>query len=238
MGQCAREIKIVKASPPQTEAELWSRAGAIAQLTLGEIAAAVSMTLPSDFRRDKGFIGQLLENILGATAGNLAKPDFTQLGIELKTLPLNANGQPKESTYVSIVPLMSREPLSWQRSELYQKLRRVLWIPYFFDKTLEPRYWRLSNPILWSPSIEEEAILRVDWYELMGRVQMGQLDQINARLGQYLQIRPKALNAGVRTQGIGINGECVRTSPRGFYLRTAFTAKIVTKSELTYELSD
>jgi DNA mismatch repair protein MutH len=122
---------------------------------------------------------------------------------------------------------MGREPLSWQHCELYQKLRRVLWIPYFFDKTLEPQYWRLSDPILWSPSVEEETILREDWYELMSRVQMGQLDQIDARLGQYLQIRPKAMNADVRTQGIGSNGECVRTSPRGFYLRTSFTARII-----------
>ncbi|MCD6045363.1 MAG: mismatch repair endonuclease MutH [Gammaproteobacteria bacterium] len=214
-------------SPPQTEAELWSRASAIAQQTLGDMAAAVSMAVPSDFRREKGFIGQLLEQILGATAGNLAKPDFTHLGIELKTLPLNANGLPKESTYVSIVPLMSTEPLSWPHCELYQKLRRILWIPYFFDKTLEPRYWRLSNPVLWSPSLEDETILREDWYELMSLVQMGQLDKISARLGQYLQIRPKAMNADVRTQGIGSHGECVRTSPRGFYLRTSFTARIV-----------
>ncbi len=217
----------MKVSPPQTETELWTRACGIAQQSLGEMASTVSMTMPPDFRRNKGFIGQLLERVLGATAGNLAKPDFTHLGIELKTLPLNANGHPKESTYVSIVPLMSKEPLSWQHCELYQKLRRVLWIPYFFDKSLEPQYWCLSNPILWSPSLEEEAILQEDWQELMSRVQMGQLDQIDARLGQYLQIRPKATNADVRTQGIGNNGECIRTSPRGFYLRTAFTARIV-----------
>jgi DNA mismatch repair protein MutH len=218
---------LMKASPPQTEAELWQRAAAIADQTLGDLANAVAMTVPNDFRREKGFIGQLLERILGASAGNLSKPDFTHLGIELKTLPLNANGQPKESTYVSIVPLMGREALSWQHCELYQKLRRVLWIPYFFDKTLEPQYWRLSAPVLWSPSLEDEAILREDWYELMSRVQMGQLDEIDARLGQYLQIRPKAMNADVRTQGIGSNGECVRTSPRGFYLRTSFTARII-----------
>lgn len=217
----------MKIPPPKTEAELWLRALAIAQQSLGDLAAAVSMTVPRDFRRNKGFIGQLLEQVLGATAGNLAKPDFTHLGIELKTLPLNAKAYPKESTYVSIVPLMSRELLSWQQSELYQKLRRILWIPYFFDPSSQPQYWRLSDPVLWSPSLEEEAILQEDWQELMGRVQMGQLDQIDARLGQYLQIRPKAMNADVRTQGIGSNGECIRTSPRGFYLRTAFTAQIV-----------
>jgi DNA mismatch repair protein MutH len=94
---------LMKASPPQTEAELWQRAAAIADQTLGDLANAVAMTVPNDFRREKGFIGQLLERILGASAGNLSKPDFTHLGIELKTLPLNANGQPKESTYVSII---------------------------------------------------------------------------------------------------------------------------------------
>ncbi len=227
---CQGNKNSVKTFPPETEAELWARALLIAQCTLGDLAATVSMTVPKDFRREKGFIGQLLERVLGATAGNLSKPDFTQLGIELKTLPLNPNGQPKESTYVSIVPLMSRDRLSWRNCDLYQKLRHILWIPYCFDKALDPEHWRIGSPILWSPSAEDEAVLRADWEELMGLVQMGQLDQINARLGEYLQIRPKAMNAKVRTEGLGNNGECVRTSPRGFYLRPSFTAKILARS--------
>lgn len=227
MGQCSGEVKMIKISPPQTEAELWNRACDIAHQPLGALAAQVAMSLPNGFKREKGWIGQMLEQVLGATAKSLPIPDFPQLGIELKTIPLKANGKPKESTYISIVPLMSSQLLTWRNSDLYHKLQRILWVPYFFNDALSPQEWRLSQPVLWSPSIEEESILKEDWQELMGLVQLGQLDQINARLGQYLQIRPKAMNAAIRTQGIGKDGVRVRTSPLGFYLRTTFTTKIV-----------
>lgn len=218
---------MTKATPPATESELWARACDIAHQSLGTLAAQVAMTEACDFKRDKGWIGQLLEQVLGATAGSLAKPDFPHLGIELKTIPLKADGKPKESTYISIVPLMSRQLLTWRNSDLYHKLRRILWVPYFFDRSVSPYDWHLSQPVLWSPGVEDEAILEQDWQELMSLVQLGQLDQINARVGQYLQIRPKAMNAAVRTQGIGNDGTSVRTSPLGFYLRMAFTVKII-----------
>lgn len=218
---------MIKIPPPATEAELWHRACDIAHQPLGTLAAQMAMPLPPDLKRDKGWIGQMLEQVLGATAGSLAKPDFPHLSIELKTIPLKADGKPKESTYISIVPLLSSQLLTWRDSDVYHKLQRILWIPYFFDDALSPREWHLSQPVLWSPSVEEEAILKEDWEELMSLVQLGNLDQINARIGQYLQIRPKAMNAAVRTQGIGQEGVSVRTSPLGFYLRTVFTEKII-----------
>jgi DNA mismatch repair protein MutH len=214
-------------SPPQSEQELWHRATSLANKTLGALANEYHLVMPQHFRREKGFIGQLLERVLGASAGSLSKPDFVNLGIELKTIPLNLKGSPKESTYISIVPLMSKKLITWRESEIYHKLRHVLWIPYFFDNNQSPHEWQISAPVLWSPNEEEETILKEDWQELMSLVQLGQLDKINARLGQYLQIRPKAMHASIRTRGIGDDGKPVNTPPLGFYLRTAFTKTIL-----------
>ncbi len=216
-----------KTTSPATEAELWERACGLREKTLGHLAAEMGIELPPHFKREKGWIGQLLERVLGASAGSLAKPDFPHLGIELKTLPLKSNGKPKESTYISMVPLMNTSLLTWTSSDVYHKLHRILWIPYFFDTAISPYHWHFSQPILWSPSVEEEAVLKQDWQDLMSLVQLGQLDQIHARLGEYLQIRPKAMNAAVRTKGIGQDGTKIQTSPLGFYLRTSFTEKIV-----------
>ena len=217
----------IKTTSPATETELWERACRLRECTLGELALEMRIELPAHFKREKGWIGQLLEHVLGASAGSLAKPDFPHLGIELKTLALKPNGKPKESTYVSMVPLMSSASLTWSSSNVYHKLKRILWIPYFFDTAVSPYHWRFSQAILWSPSAEEEAVLKQDWQDLMSLVQLGQLDQIHARLGQYLQIRPKAMNAAIRTKGIGQDGTKIQTSPLGFYLRTSFTEKIV-----------
>ena len=162
-------------SPPQSEHELWQRACTLANKTLGALANEYHVVMPEHFRREKGFIGQLLERALGASAGSLSKPDFVNLSIELKTIPLNTNGSPKESTYISIVPLMSKQLVTWRQSEIYHKLQRILWIPYFFDNNQSPYHWQISQPVLWSPSVEEEKILKEDWQELMSLVQLGQL---------------------------------------------------------------
>ncbi len=217
----------MKIPPPKSEAELIQRAENLKDRSLGELALLMNLKMPENFSREKGFIGQLLELVLGASAGSKSEPDFQTLGIELKTLPLKINGQPKESTYVSIVPLLSSSLIAWRESAVYAKLRRVLWIPYLFDKASHPQDWLIKAPILWSPSTEDERVLKNDWQELMSMVQMGELAQIDARLGEYLQIRPKGMNASARRQGLNEEGQAIATSPLGFYLRPEFTNKIL-----------
>lgn len=72
-----------------TEAELLAKAQWIAGFTLGEIAEQLNMTVPPDLRRDKGWVGMLIETALGAKAGSKPEQDFAHLGIELKTIPVN-----------------------------------------------------------------------------------------------------------------------------------------------------
>ena len=104
---------------PTTTAELLDRAEALAGLTLAELALRLQQTLPRSLAKAKGFMGQLMEIALGATASSLPEPDFQHLGIELKTLPLNANGAPRESTYVCTAPLtLSSEIESWENSRV------------------------------------------------------------------------------------------------------------------------
>jgi DNA mismatch repair endonuclease MutH len=43
-----------------------------------------------DLKRDKGWIGILLELWLGASAGSKPEQDFAALGVELKTIPVTA----------------------------------------------------------------------------------------------------------------------------------------------------
>ncbi len=69
---------------PQTEQALLERAKQIAGLTLGELAAELHISVPPNLKRDKGWVGTLIEIALGASAGSKAEQDFSHLGIELK----------------------------------------------------------------------------------------------------------------------------------------------------------
>lgn len=209
---------------PESIEELLQRAGSLAGRTLADIANEQGLPLP-DLSRSKGFIGQLLENCLGATAGNRAEPDFPHLGVELKTIPVDSSGSPLESTYVCTVPLQATG--SWQQSWLYRKLQTILWIPVITDRNQEKAQSLIGNPLLWKMSDADAEILRRDWEELMELVTLGRFDELSAHYGQYLQVRPKAANASEKTVASNQQGEKVATNPRGFYLRTSLTRRIL-----------
>ena len=212
---------------PKTTEELLSRAQAIAGLSFGELAAQLSIPVPPDLKRDKGWVGMLLETALGATAGSKAEQDFRHLGIELKTIPINAQGYPLETTFVSLAPLIQNSGVNWQNSHVRHKLSRVLWIPIEGSRSIPLAERRIGTPILWQPSEQQERQLQRDWEELMDYIVLGQLDKINARLGEVLQLRPKGANSKSLTKGIGKHGEIIDTLPLGFYLRKAFTHEIL-----------
>lgn len=220
-------LKVSKVAPPTSEAELLQRAQALAGLTIADAAKACGHSVPEKLHHDKGWIGQLLEVSLGATAASLAEPDFQLLGIELKTLPVNRDGTPRESTYVCVVPIGELHQQQWRTSNVWRKLARVLWVPIEADPAVPIAERRIGSPLLWSPSAQIEHQLQQDWEELVELISLGQIESINARQGVYLQIRPKAANSHALCEAIGVEGQKILTLPRGFYLRTRLTKQIL-----------
>lgn len=212
---------------PQTLEQLLSQAQSIAGLTFGELADELHIPVPPDLKRDKGWVGMLLERALGATAGSKAEQDFSHLGVELKTLPINAEGYPLETTFVSLAPLVQNSGVKWENSHVRHKLSCVLWMPIEGSRHIPLRERHIGVPILWKPTDEQERQLKQDWEELMDLIVLGKLDQITARIGEVMQLRPKGANSRSITKGIGRNGEVIETLPLGFYLRKAFTAGIL-----------
>lgn len=220
-------MHITPPSPPDSEAQLLERCRAIAGLSLQQLAERLSVVVPQDLKRQKGWVGQLVELALGADARSLAEPDFRAIGVELKTLPINRNGLPRESTYVCTVPLDGGLEADWESSWIRRKLSRVLWLPVEADPSIPLGERRIGTALLWSPDEDEETALRQDWEELGEMICMGELEQISARMGSVLQIRPKAANASVRTRSVGAEGEAILTNPRGYYLRPGFTRRLL-----------
>ena len=213
--------------PPRSETELLARADTLAGRTLGEVAIEHGLVVPSDTRRGKGWTGTVIEHALGANAGSRPEPDFRLISVELKTLPVGPNLRPLESTYVCTVPLAGEAAPGWRESNVRRKLARVLWVPFEGDRSIALPERRIGAPLPWSPSPDEELALANDWETLMDRVVLGRVEEISAREGECLQIRPKAANAAARRLAIGASGAREPTLPRGFYLRASFTAAIL-----------
>src|SRR6185295_14252248 len=119
---------------PSSEAELAERASWLAGRTIGEIAAALGEPPPAVGVRGKGKMGAIIERALGAEAGSAALPDFPRLGVELKTLPVDEHGVPRESTFVCTISLADADRAEWATSVAYAKLRHVLFVPITVDR--------------------------------------------------------------------------------------------------------
>lgn len=207
-----------------------ARARSLAGLTLRALADATGHQLPPDTTRAKGWVGQVVEDALGAAAGSRAVPDFEALGIELKTVPIDARGRPRESTYVTTLPLAELRADQLEQSSLRKKLARVLFIPVEASPELPLSVRRVGSPLLWTPSPEDFEQLDADWTAFAELVEAGRVEDIGPELGEVLQVRPKGANAAERTWAPGPDGVPIRTMRRGLYLRPRFVHALFLRS--------
>ncbi|MCL1159842.1 DNA mismatch repair endonuclease MutH [Shewanella inventionis] len=214
-------------SPPKDIDELMQRAHNMAGVRLADIAMEHSISVPDNLRRDKGWVGQLIEAELGALAGSKPQPDFIHLGVELKTIPIDHKGKPLETTYVTVAPLVNIQGLTWQESVVFHKLQHVLWVPVEGERSIAVGERRIGTPVLWQPNALQAQQLQQDWEEIMELIALGKVDKITARHGEVLQLRPKAANSYTLTESIAEDGSIQLSNPRGFYLKIPFTQQIL-----------
>lgn len=215
-------------SPPNNEQELLLRCQKIAGKTLAELGSTYNQTAPKSLTHSKGWIGQLIENHLGAYASNLPIPDFANLGIELKTIPINAKGEPQESTYICTAPLsMQARQETWINSRVWQKMKRMLLVPVEACPRIPVQNRRIGSAILWTPDHATEKQLKEDWEELMEMLLLGKIGKLSGHFGTYLQIRPKAMHSRILQITQDEQGEAILAGPKGFYMRSMLTKKIL-----------
>jgi DNA mismatch repair protein MutH len=217
----------VEPAPPRSIDELLARARALSGRTVASIADELCLSTEGEAVRTKGRPGEILERALGATGGPTKVVDFPDLGVELKTVPIDERGRPIETTYVCKITLGDADTQEWETSWVRAKLARVLFVPLLAP---EGRPWPeriVGESVMWSPTPEEEIVLRADFDDAMGLIGVGRIEELTAHLGQWLQVRPKGRDGTKSGLAYGSENEAIATVPRGFYLRTTFTDRIL-----------
>lgn len=216
--------------PPASEADLLERSKGLIGRTMASIAAEHGVAVPPDLRRHKGWVGDTIERALGAGAGNKQAPDFIRLGVELKTVPLDRHGRPLEATFVTqVAPPAGLLDLCWEGCPTQHKLARLLWVGVDGDRRMPVGDRQVRRAFLWTPTHEQWALIEEDWHELTDLLRMGGAEDVDTTIGEALHCRPKS-STGDRAWAIDAEGQRVRGTRLGFYLRKAFVAGLLTEA--------
>jgi DNA mismatch repair protein MutH len=212
---------------------LLAHARALVGVELGALADSLGLPVPVGRVRTKGWSGQVIEHELGVAVGGMRGPDFEALGIELKTVPVTPALVPLESTAVCQIDPIAIAGESWETSYARAKMARVLFVALEVPpgaRSVGDR--RVAAVRLWAPSPEEDAVLRAD-FELLVRdfFRRGRAAEITGHLGAALQVRPKGRDAADLRDAYDADGRPTRIGKMGFYLRPAFVARILGRSD-------
>lgn len=224
------------APPARSREGLLAHARALVGARLADLADDLGMPVPVGGVRSKGWSGQIIERELGGGEQTGRGPDFADLGVELKTVPVDARLVPLESTCICQIDPVAILDESWARSAVRHKLSTVLWVALEVPAAARANVAsarhvgdrRVAAVRLWSPSAAEDEALRQDFELFVERYfRPGRAEQITGHVGALMQVRPKGRNARDTRLAPGPAGELVRVGKCGFYLRPGFVGELL-----------
>jgi DNA mismatch repair protein MutH len=216
-------------APAAALAQLLRHARALLGTSLADLADGLGLGVPIGHLRTKGWAGQIIERELGAGDGGEHGPDFAQLGVELKTVPVTTDLVPLESTAVCQIDPIAIAADSWASSYVRRKLARVLFVALEVPHRAVPvGDRRVTAVCLWTPSAADEALLASDFEHFVQVFfRTGRASEITGHQGKVLQVRPKGRNAADVRRAYGPRGQPIWLGKCGFYLRPGLVGRIL-----------
>ena len=157
----------------ESESELLTFAKKLEGRRFSEISDSIGMLDSSHRRHTKGVAARVVETeYFGIPSNNSEKPDFEELGIELKVSPLRYLEKvdlytTKERNVIKMVDYNEiLEIKNWVETKFSRKLKRVLFVLYVHDNDMNAWDWKVVKVFLWSPTKIQEEKIQGD-YEIM-----------------------------------------------------------------------
>ena len=131
----------------------------------------------TEIDKGKGAIGNIIEREGFYIANNSdARPDFHELNIELKVLPLKAIAKgghtSKERTKICSINYTKIINEKWMVSHAKQKLQKILFIFYYYDQN-QPINSKILDYTLFQLENSNEPLIREDWERTRSLIEEG-----------------------------------------------------------------
>jgi len=172
----------------ESESELLTFAKKLEGRRFSEISASIGKLDENHRKHTKGVAAKVIETeYFGIPVNSSEKPDFEDLGIELKVSPLRYLDKAelyttKERNVIKMVDYNEiSENQYWKQNKISSKLDRVLYALYLHDNTVDAWDWKVVKTFLWSPSPEQEEKIQADYKIMRSKVLAGE----NLREGDH-----------------------------------------------------
>jgi DNA mismatch repair protein MutH len=189
----------------------------------------ISELKPSLDIKDKGAIGKIIEEFgFGVKNNSESRPDFHEIGVELKVVPLKDSQKGlsvKERTKICLINYYQIIDSTWDGSHAKHKLDHILFVFYYYNKEnhLDSQikdyyFFELKNQL-------EEPIIQTDWHRTQQIVANGRAHELSESQNKIL--------AASRSGAGGLNSNQHPTQPnssiqkhapqRSFSLKPSYT---------------
>ena len=163
----------------------------------------VEGTLYIDGVHTKGKFGQMLEKgYFFIDNNNSPRPDFDQVGIELKSTPVketkNRGMVSKERLVLGILNYMKVPEKGF--SIFTDKNSELLIVFYLWEKGKAKTDLRIQKVVDWIPNEDDLRIIREDWDIIQGFVMRGKADLLSERHTKILAACTKGANSNTKCQ--------------------------------------
>lgn len=153
----------------------------------------------------KGSFGNALEKYyFHYDINSSSKPDFEEVGAELKSTPLRRkkNGElsAKERLVISMINYMTVVDETWETSSLLKKLHKILLIAYEYDPDSNPVDYLVKLVDLWHVPESDVPIFKHDWDTVVDKVRAGKAHELSGSDTLYLEAATKSATSKNRTK--------------------------------------
>jgi DNA mismatch repair protein MutH len=211
----------------ETIEELMIKAQAAEGKTFGEI----DNTGRIKNLRSKGTLGNIIEeSYFGYEINSISKPDFENLGVELKVTPFkkNKNGtySSKERLVLNIIDYMKEFKFTFETSSFMSKATKMLIMLYQHEPDVEINDYRIFKAFLNEFSEEDLAVMRRDWEIIVAKIRNGEAHLISEADTMYLSACTKGVNkSSVRRQPFSP----IEAKQRAFSLKASYMTGLIRK---------
>ena len=191
--------------------------------TLGEVCDVEMLELSS---KNKGNFGNILEKgYFKIDNNNESKPDFEELGIELKTTPMVQRTKKgygsKERLMLCMINYNDLIEKGFEGTIL-NKNKELLIVFYLHNENIEDG--KILKVILWTFSEADLRMLEDDWNVIANMVREGKAHEISGGQTYYLEAATKGEGGGkgMRTQPFSE----IKAKPRAFALKQRYVRRM------------